>query len=68
VHLPEFACNLSIPNRIEEIAENSVCVRVYVGAFAALLERLKFVNRVLFSHNVFDLKFKPPVQSAFFAI
>jgi hypothetical protein len=58
VDLPEFACDFSIADRIEEVAENGVRARVHVGALAVLLERLKFRNRVLLGHDVFDLRFE----------
>jgi hypothetical protein len=58
VDLPEFACDFSIADRIEEVAENGVRARVHVGALAVLLERLKFRNRVLLGHDVFDPRFE----------
>ena len=59
VDFPEFACDFFIADCIEEVAENGVRVRVHVeAAFAAvLLQRLKFLNRVLLCHGVFDLRF-----------
>ena len=68
--LPELACDLSIAECIEEVAENLVSVCVHVGAFAVPLQRLKSINRVLLGHGVLDLRlgrnqqFKP----AFLAI
>jgi hypothetical protein len=56
VDLPELARDLSIANRIEEVAENRVCVSVHVGAFAGPLQGLKFINRVLLGHGVLDLR------------
>jgi len=56
---PEFACDFSMTDCIEEVAENSVGVPVHVGATLAAvpLQRLKFHNRVLLSHRVLDLRF-----------
>lgn len=60
IHLvdpPELACDLSIADCIEKVAENRVSVRVHVGAFAVPLQRLTFINRVLLGHGVLDLRF-----------
>lgn len=67
----EFACDFSITDCIEKVAENGVRVRVHVrAAFAAVpLQRLKFLNRVLLSHGVLDLRWKQlTFQAALFAI
>ena len=55
----EFARNFSIADCFEEVAENDVRVHVHIGAvFAAmLLQRVKFLNRVLLSLEVFDTRF-----------
>jgi hypothetical protein len=54
---PELACDLSIADCIEEVAENRVSVGVHVGAFAVPLQGLKFINSLLLGHGVFDLRF-----------
>ena len=54
---PEFACDFSITSGIEEIAENRVRARVHVEVFAVPLQKLKFPDRVLLGHGLFDLRF-----------
>jgi len=44
-------------DRIEEVAKNGVCVYMHVGTLTMILEILKFPNRVLLGHDVFDLQF-----------
>jgi len=56
VDFPEFACDFSISDGIEKVAENGVRNNVHVGAFAVSLQRLKSLNCVLLNHGVFDLR------------
>jgi hypothetical protein len=56
VDFAEFACDFPVADRIEEVAENGVRARVHVGTFAAPLQRLEFLDRVLPNHGLFDLR------------
>ena len=57
MNFAKLACDFPIADCIEEVAENGVRARVHVGAFIVTLQRLKFLNRVLLNHGLFDLRF-----------
>jgi hypothetical protein len=58
VDLSELACDLSIADCIEEVAEDRLSVRMHVGAPAVPLQRFKFIDRVLLGRGVVNFLFR----------